>query len=77
MKQQSLKSVQQIAEHRIKELDGGFVHTPTCTANFLAPSMQKHKSCRNYVKMFGDQRILPEHFEYLMGYPIGWTELDV
>lgn len=30
-----------------KEIDGGYLATPTCTSNQLAPSMMKHKSCRN------------------------------
>lgn len=29
-----------------KEIDGGYLATPTCTSNQLAPSMMKHKSCR-------------------------------
>ena len=60
----------------IKEAVGGYVHTPTTMANFTAPSMQKHESCRNYVRAFGQEKIWPECFEYLMGYPIGWTDLE-
>lgn len=30
----------------MKEIDGGYLATPTCTSNQLAPSMMKHKSCR-------------------------------
>ena len=59
----------------IEEIVGGCVHTPTTKANFLAPSMQKWQSCRNYAKAFGGQKITPEQFEYLMGYPIGHTDL--
>lgn len=51
----------------------GYLHTPTCTANFAAPSMQKHKSCRNFVTVFGKPS--PTNFEFLMGWPIGWTDL--
>lgn len=29
-----------------REIDGGYLATPTCTSNQLAPSMMKHKSCR-------------------------------
>lgn len=53
--------------------DFGYLHTPTCTANFAAPSMQKHKSCRNFVQVFG--RPSPTNFEWMMGWPIGWTDL--
>ncbi len=53
--------------------DFGYLHTPTTMANFAAPSMQKHRSCRNYVTVFG--KPTPENFEYLMGWPSGWTDL--
>ena len=51
----------------------GYLHTPTTVANFCAPSMQKHQSCRNWVATFG--RVSPWAFEYLMGWPQGWTDL--
>jgi len=51
--------------------DIGYLHTPTTIANFAAPSMQKHKSCQNFVHVFG--KPTPMSFEYLMGWPIGWT----
>ena len=53
--------------------DIGYLHTPTTMANFCAPSMQKHAGCRNWVKVFG--KITPNHYEWLMGWPIGWTDL--
>ena len=59
----------------IKETVGGLLHTPTRTANFVAPSMQKWPSCRRFVQAFGGHEITPEQFEFLMGLPIGWTEL--
>lgn len=49
----------------------GYVHTPTCTANYAAPSMQKWPSCRSFVRAFG--RPSPTNHEFLMGWPIGWT----
>jgi hypothetical protein len=49
----------------------GFVHTPTCTANYAAPSMQKWPSCRSFVHAFG--KPTPTNHEWLMGWPIGWT----
>lgn len=60
----------------ISEIVGGSLHTPTRKANFTAPSMQKWPSCRRYVLAFGGREITPEQFEFLMGLPIGWTELD-
>lgn len=35
-----------IVVHRMKEIDGGYLATPTTISNQLAPSMMKHKSCR-------------------------------
>lgn len=60
----------------IKEIVGGSVHTPTTKANFIAPSMQKWPSCQRFVKAFGGRPITPEQFEFLMGFPIGWTDLE-
>lgn len=53
--------------------DIGYVHTPTTKANYLAKSMQKWESCRNFTVVFG--RISPVIHEWLMGWPIGWSEL--
>ncbi len=64
-----------IAGRTISEIVGGQLHTPTRKANFVAPSMQKWPSCRRFVAAFGGQRITPEQFEFLLGYPIGWTAL--
>ncbi len=33
--------------------DIGYLHTPTCTANYAAKSMMKWKSCREFVRVFG------------------------
>lgn len=60
----------------ISEIVGGSLHTPTRKANFTAPSMQKWPSCRRFVLAFGGREITPEQFEFLMGLPIGWTELE-
>ena len=35
---------------RMNEIDGGYLATPTCASNQLAPSMMKHKSCRALAK---------------------------
>jgi hypothetical protein len=52
----------------------GYVHTPTATANFAAPSMQKWPSCRAFVRAFGRPSTMA--LEWLMGWPIGWTGLQ-
>lgn len=46
----------------------GYVHTPTTMANYSAPSMMKHKGCRNFVEVFKVPE--PENAEFLMGFPI-------
>lgn len=53
--------------------DFGYLATPTATANQSAPSMMKHPGCRNFVEVFGE--VSPSAFEYLMGWPLGWTDL--
>lgn len=53
--------------------DIGYLHTPTCTANYSAPSMQKHPCSRAFVRVFGNPS--PTNHEYLMGWPSGWTDL--
>lgn len=51
--------------------DIGGLHTPTTMANYHCKSMMKHKSCVNFVKVFGTPQ--PLNGEYLMGMPIGMT----
>lgn len=53
--------------------DIGYLHTPTTMANYAAPSMQKHECCRSFVKVFG--RPTPANQEWLMQWPVGWTDL--
>ena len=53
--------------------DFGYLATPTATANQSAPSMSKHPGCRNFVAVFG--KTSPLAFEWLMGWPLGWTDL--
>ena len=54
--------------------DIGYLHTPTCTANYAAPSMQKWPSAREFVRAFG--KPTPTNHEWLMGWPIGWSDLQ-
>jgi hypothetical protein len=51
----------------------GYLHTPTTKANYCAASMQKWPACRAWVQVFG--KVTPEAHEYLMGWPIGWSDL--
>ena len=53
--------------------DTGYVHTPTTKANYSAKSMQKWPSARAFVMVFG--KPTPENQEWLMGFPLGWTDL--
>ncbi len=48
--------------------DYGFIHTPTTMANYSAPSMMKHRGCRNFVEVFNQPN--PDNAEWLMGFPI-------
>ena len=62
--------------HRIAARVGGLLATPTKTANQSAASMQKHLSCRAYTAIFGTNRISPNHYEWMMGWPLGWTAIE-
>ncbi len=50
----------------------GYLHTPTTKANYAASSMQKWPSARAFVQVFG--RPTPEAHEWLMGWPLGWSD---
>jgi len=60
------------------EIASGLLPTPTTQANQLAPSMQKHAGCRLLSKMAGGVggMVSPMMYEWQMGFPMGWTELD-
>lgn len=51
----------------------GYLHTPTTTANYACKSMRKWPNCREYVRVFGAPT--PTNHEWLMGFPIGWSDL--
>lgn len=53
--------------------DTGYLHTPTATANYACKSMQKWPNCREYTRVFGWPT--PTDHEWMMGFPIGWTDL--
>ncbi|MGV2980227.1 hypothetical protein ACERNI_08470 [Camelimonas sp. ID_303_24] len=59
-------------------LDGAMrCHTPTKTANMLAPSMQKWASARALAAMLASHGLsgtaaLPVTYGWMMGYPPGW-----
>ena len=52
----------------------GYLHTPTCAANYSAKSMQKHACARNFTQVFG--KPTPTNHEWLMGWPIGWSGIE-
>ena len=52
----------------------GLLHTPTTMANYSCPSMMKHQGCRNFKEVFG--RPESHNAEYLMGFPIGASQVD-
>jgi hypothetical protein len=51
----------------------GWLPTPTHTANQFCDSMMKHVSCRNLKRLFpaGELCLI---YEWLMGFPIGWSD---
>src|SRR6266404_4637047 len=51
----------------------GYLHTPTCTANYSAPSMQKWQCARSFVQVFGKPH--PANAAWLMGWPAQWSNL--
>lgn len=58
--------------------DGLLLPTPTATANQACKTMRKHwKGYLDNHKDFGDKTRLSPHFvEWMMGFPIGWTDLE-
>ena len=60
-----------------EEIASGLLPTPTTMGNQLAKSMQKHQGCRLLSKMAGGTggMVSPKMYEWMMGYPTGWTEL--
>jgi hypothetical protein len=71
----SLQSLRPKWVPRIYESDGGLLPTPTATANQDADSMQKHPGCRRQ-RLWTGGKTTPAHWEFVMGWPIGWTDLQ-
>jgi len=60
---------QQPSAHRTCETEySSLLWTPTATANYSAPSMKARNGNDGYSN--------PEWVEWLMGFPIGWTDLE-
>ena len=81
IRQEELDRVFEVRKTWIRKTYGedfGMIHTPTTVANYCCKSMQKHPSCRNYIKVFctNCKKPLPVHAEYLMGFPIGASSLS-
>ena len=56
----------------------GWLPTPTATANQLSPSMRKWPGCRHLQDLIGTGGTPhPGIWEWMMGFPTGWTDLDV
>ncbi len=60
---------------RLSADDGGYLPTLTTRGNQLSPSMQKWPAYRRLKLLLGDTSP-PIFWEWSMGYPIGWTELE-
>ena len=52
----------------------GLLHTPTTMANYSCPSMMKHQGCRNFKMVF--EKPEPNNAEYLMGFPLGASNVQ-
>jgi len=61
---------------RIVDYDGGWLPTPTAKANHDAPSMTKWPAYASYQRWLGGRRTSPRLWEWMMGWPIGWTALE-
>lgn len=59
---------------RMKGDVGGWLPTPTATANHDSPSMRKWPAYAAYQDWLGGKRTSPELWEWMMGLPIGWTD---
>ena len=53
----------------------GWLPTPTATANPDCPSMQKWPGHRLLRRIFGERSLTPQLWEWMMGWPIGWSDL--
>lgn len=71
-----LKSKSRLPEwaRHISAIGCSFLATPTATANQTASSMMKHPGCRALKMLFGT--VYPEAYEWMMGFPKGWTDCD-
>ena len=60
---------------RITGSASGWLPTPTAKANHEAPSMRKWPAYLAFQRWTG-RKLTPELWEAMMGYPIGWTDLN-
>ena len=69
------RSVSILRRHAVIEgvIDSSSWPTPTATANHDAPSMRKWPAYRQYQDAVG--RTTPRLWEWMMGFPAGWTRL--
>lgn len=74
-KSATLKSARPTWALLISGPGGGWLPTPTATANADCESMQKWRGHRDY-RVWTGGRTTPAHWEFLMGWPLGWTDLQ-
>lgn len=58
----------------IVDRDGGLLPTPTATVNHECQSMSKWPAYRAFQDWLGGQRIAPALWEWMMGFPVGWSD---
>jgi len=61
---------------RIIESDSGWLPTPTTRNNQSSPSMLKWPAYRRLAKLSGTRRLSVEFWEWMMGWPCGWSGLE-
>lgn len=54
--------------------DGGYLATPTATANQGCPSMRIWPGCARLQSIFGG--VTPDLWDWMMGFPAGWSDLQ-
>jgi hypothetical protein len=60
--------------HIEDSVGGSWLPTPTETANYDAPSMRKQWPAHRRLRLWTGGRTTPRHIEFLMGWPLGWSD---
>jgi hypothetical protein len=56
------------------DVGGSLLPTPTETANFDSPSMRRQWRAHRRLQLWTGGRTTPTHIEFLMGWPLGWSD---